>query len=45
MIRSLKHRGLKPLYEQDDRSGIRADLIETVEDILAGSTKLKRRRP
>ncbi len=35
MIRSFKHRGLKRLYERDDRSGIRADLIETVEDILA----------
>jgi proteic killer suppression protein len=35
MIRSFKHRGLKRLYEQDDRSGIRADLIGTVEDILA----------
>jgi toxin HigB-1 len=35
MIKSFKHRGLKRLYEQDDRRGIRADLIETVEDILA----------
>ncbi len=35
MIRSFKHRGLKRLYERDDRSGIRSDLIETVEDILA----------
>jgi proteic killer suppression protein len=35
MIRSFKHRGLKRLYEQDDRSGIRGDLIATVEDILA----------
>jgi toxin HigB-1 len=35
MIGSFKHRGLKRLYERDDRSGIRADLIETVEDILA----------
>jgi len=35
MIRSFKHRGLKRLYERDDRSGIRPDLIETVEDILA----------
>ncbi len=35
MIRSFKHRGLKRLYERGDRSGIRADLLETVEDILA----------
>jgi proteic killer suppression protein len=34
MIRSFKHRGLKRLYEQDDRRGIRGDLIETVERIL-----------
>jgi proteic killer suppression protein len=35
MIRSFKHRGLKRLYERDDRSGIRPDLVEAVEDILA----------
>ena len=35
MIRSFKHRGLKRLYERDDRSGIRTDLVEAVEDILA----------
>ena len=35
MIRSFKHRGLKRLYERDDRSGIRQDLVDTVEDILA----------
>ena len=35
MIRSFKHRGLKRLYELGDRSGIRPDLLETVEDILA----------
>ena len=35
MIRSFKHRGLKRLYERGDRSGIRADLLEMVEDILA----------
>jgi proteic killer suppression protein len=34
MIRSFKHRGLKRLYERDDRSGIRPDLLEAVEDIL-----------
>jgi proteic killer suppression protein len=35
MIRSFKHRGLKQLYEREDRSGIRPDLRDTVEDILA----------
>jgi toxin HigB-1 len=34
MIRSFKHRGLKRLYERDDRSGIRADLVGTVQEIL-----------
>ena len=34
MIKSLKHRGLKRLYEKGDRSGIRADQLETVERIL-----------
>ena len=35
MIRSFKHRGLKRLHERADRSGIRPDLLDTVEDILA----------
>lgn len=35
MIRSFKHRGLKRLYERDDRSGIRPDLFANVEDVLA----------
>ena len=35
MIRNFKHRGLKRLYERGDRSGIRPDLLDTVEDILA----------
>jgi proteic killer suppression protein len=34
MIGSFKHRGLKRLYERDDRSGIRPDLLDTVERIL-----------
>jgi proteic killer suppression protein len=34
-IRSFKHRGLKRLYEREDRSGICTDLLEMVEDILA----------
>ncbi|HTP89707.1 MAG TPA: type II toxin-antitoxin system RelE/ParE family toxin [Bryobacteraceae bacterium] len=35
MIRSFKHRGLKRLYEDGDVRGIRPDLLQTVEDILA----------
>jgi len=35
VIRSFKHRGLKRLYEQGDRSKIRPDLRDIVEDILA----------
>jgi proteic killer suppression protein len=35
MIRSFKHRGLKRLYEHGIRGGIRPELLETVEDILA----------
>jgi proteic killer suppression protein len=35
MIRSFKHRGLERLYERGDRRGIRPDLLEVVEDILA----------
>jgi toxin HigB-1 len=34
MIKSFKHRGLKRLYERSDRSGIRPDLLDTVERIL-----------
>jgi proteic killer suppression protein len=34
MIRSLKHRGLKRLFERDDRSGLRPDLVDTVQEIL-----------
>jgi toxin HigB-1 len=34
MIKSFKHRGLKRLYERDDQSGIRPDLVATVVEIL-----------
>ena len=34
MIRGFKHRGLKRLYERDDRSGVRPDLVDTVERIM-----------
>jgi len=32
--RSIKHRGLKRPFERDDRSGIRPDLADTVQEIL-----------
>jgi len=35
MIKSFRHRGLKRLYERRDRSGIRPDRLDVVEDILA----------
>ncbi len=34
MIKKFRHRGLKRLHERGDRSGIRPDLLETVERIL-----------
>ena len=34
MIKSLKHRGLKRLYEKADRRGIRTDLADAAERIL-----------
>lgn len=35
MIRSFRHRGLKRLYEQGDRSKIGAAMLDRVENILA----------
>lgn len=35
MIRSFRHRGLKRLYERDDKSRVRADMLEKIENILA----------
>lgn len=34
VIVSFKHKGLKRLFEQNDRSGLRADLIDKIERIL-----------
>jgi proteic killer suppression protein len=34
MIKSFRHRGLKRLFERGDRSQIRPDLLDTVENIL-----------
>jgi proteic killer suppression protein len=35
MIKSFKHRGLKRFHELDDRSGIRPDMVDTVNEILS----------
>lgn len=35
MIETIKHKGLRRLYEKNDRSGIRADLVEKVQRILS----------
>jgi len=34
VIVSFKHKGLMRLFEQNDRSGLRADLIEKIDRIL-----------
>lgn len=34
MVRSFKDRGLKRLFERDDRSGIRPDLVDAVQEVL-----------
>jgi proteic killer suppression protein len=34
VIESFKHKGLKRLYEDDDRSGLGADMVEKIENIL-----------
>jgi proteic killer suppression protein len=34
MIRSFRHRGLKRLYDRDDRRGIRPDLVDTIQEVL-----------
>ena len=35
MIKSFRHKGLKKLFEQGDRSGLRGDQVEKIENILA----------
>jgi toxin HigB-1 len=35
VIETIKHKGLRRLYEKDDRSGIRTDLVEKVQKILS----------
>ena len=34
MIRSIRHRGLKRLYERDDRSKLRPDLVDKIVLLL-----------
>ena len=34
IIKSIRHRGLKRLFEREDRGLIRPDLVDTVENIL-----------
>ncbi|MGE0258091.1 MAG: type II toxin-antitoxin system RelE/ParE family toxin [Alphaproteobacteria bacterium] len=35
MIRHFRHRGLRRLYERDDKSQVRADMLDRIENILA----------
>ncbi len=35
MIETIKHKGLRRLYEDKDRSGIRPDLVDKVRKILS----------
>ncbi len=35
MIKNFKHRGLKKLYERDDRTGLRTDIAEKAELYLS----------
>ncbi|MFL9825321.1 type II toxin-antitoxin system RelE/ParE family toxin [Rhodoplanes sp. SY1] len=35
MIESFRHKGLKKLYEDDDRSRLPPELVERIRDILA----------
>jgi toxin HigB-1 len=35
VIETIKHKGLRKLYEEDDRSGVRADLVGKTQKILS----------
>ena len=35
MIGTIKHKGLRRLHDKDDRSGIRADMVDKVQKILS----------
>ncbi len=41
MIKSFKHRGLKRLYERDDRSGIPPDMLDKIGRILTALDSAK----
>ncbi|HXJ92988.1 MAG TPA: type II toxin-antitoxin system RelE/ParE family toxin [Terriglobia bacterium] len=34
MLRTFRHKGLKRLYESDDPSGVRADQVRRIRDVL-----------
>ena len=35
MIETIKHKGLRRLYEKNDRSGIRPDMVDKVQKVLS----------
>ena len=35
MIETIKHKGLRQLYEKNDRSGVRTDLVDKAKRILS----------
>lgn len=35
MIKTIRHRGLKRLYERGDPSGVRSDQVKRIADVLA----------
>ena len=35
MIETIKHRGLRRLYQKNDRGGIRPDMVDKVQKILS----------
>ncbi len=35
MLRTFRHRGLKRLFQRDDASGVSADQLTRIEDVLA----------
>ncbi len=35
MIKSFRHRGLKRLFERDEKGQVRADMLDKIENILA----------
>jgi proteic killer suppression protein len=36
VIETIRHKGLRRLFEKNDRGGVRADLVEKVRKILSG---------